>query len=445
MKLSRLGSPSFYIALAAICKFALHMATAGQYGIFIDELYFLDCAKHLDWGYVDQPPLIGVLALISNSLLGGSLYGLRLLPALSGAGMILVGADICKELGGKSLAQILTAFALIPIPIYLMLNHWLTMNAFEPLIWMGVISLSLKMINRQQPRLWLVIGLICGLGMENKYTMLLPIFGLLFGLFITPQRKLMANHWFILGLLIGFVVFLPNLIWLIQHHFPFLEFEHNARLDQAQIKRNPIIFLADQIMIMNPVLFPVWAAGLWWLMRDERARPYRYLAWFFSALFIGLMLIQAKNYYLSPAYPVLIAAGAVAFEQFRPSRIHVQTYAASLMASGLILAPFVMPILPINSFIAYQKAFGGFRPVIIEHNDTGQLPLQFASEFGWEDMARQTAKLYYSLPKSEREKTAIFANHYGQAGAIDYYGPKYGLPTAISHHMTYWLWGPQKL
>jgi hypothetical protein len=432
------------VVLLALAKFAIQFATAGRYGIFNDELYNLACARHLAAGYVDQPPLIAVLAWVSVHLFGSSLFGLRFLPAVAGALTVWVTGRIAGQLGGGKFAQGLAAFAVIVVPIYLMLDHWLTMNAFEPLLWMMVVWLAVRMVKTQDPRFWAPIGLICGIGMENKYTMLLPIVGLAVSLLLTPHRKLFKSGWLVSGLALGAVAFLPNLIWLIDHHFPFLEFERNARGDRAQIMRAPMAFVADQVMIMNPLLAPLWLGGLAWLILAKAARPFRFLAWFFLSIFLVLLIIRAKNYYAAPAYPALFAAGAVAFEGWSAERRLTRgAYAGAILAAGLFLAPFVLPVLPIEGFIAYQRAFEGFRPIILERTAPGPLPLQFAAEFGWEQMAAETAKVFHSLPADERKTTAIFANDYSEAGAIDFFGPKYGLPPAISNHVTYWLWGPR--
>lgn len=433
------------IAILALAKFAIQFAAAGRYGIFADELYDLACARHLDWGYVDQPPLIALIAWAVTHTLGASLYALRFLPAVAGALLVVVTARIARELGGGRFAQGLAGFAVIPVPIYLMVDHWLTMNAFEPLIWTLVAYLALRMVRRQDPRMWLAIGLLCGIGIENKYSMLLPILALPPALLATPHRRLLASVWCAAGVAVGFLVFLPNLLWLVRHDFPFLEFEHNARLNGAQLKRPPLDFIADQMLIMNPVLSALWIGGLAWLLAAKPAREARFLGWFFLAIALPLLILRAKNYYLVPAYPLLFAAGAVGFEALTRQnwRWARGVYAGAVLAAGIVLAPLVLPILPIEDFLAYQSALGGFRPVVYERSRPGLLPLQFEAELGWEEMVQATAKVYAALPPAEQANTAIFGNDYSEAGAIDYFGPKYGLPTAISHHVSYWLWGPQ--
>ena len=438
-------STATLVALIALAKFAVQFGTAGGYGIFQDELYFLACARHLAWGYVDHPPLIAGVTWLAVHVFGVSLWGLRFLPAVAGGGLVWMTARVAREFGGGRGAQILAAVAVLPVPVYLMLGHWLTMNAFEPLLWTTTLWLALRMVSQDEPRHWLAIGTVWGIGMENKYSMLFPAAALVLALVLTPERRLLRSRWFPAGVAVAALLFLPNLVWLARNHFPFLEFEHHSRLSGARIVRSPLGFVADQILIMNPLLAPLWMGGLTWLMLSVRARKYRFAGWTFLGIFLSLLVLQAKNYYVAPAYPVLLAAGAVALEEATAARWRWtrSAYAAAVLAAGLVMAPLVLPVLPVGTFIRYQRALGGFQPVRFERQASGPLPEQFAGEFGWEEMARETGRVYHGLPEAERRDTAIFANDYSEAGAIDFFGPKYGLPPAISNHETYWLWGPR--
>ena len=440
---SLFSSTALVVALLVLAKFAIQFTTAGSYGIFRDELYFLDCARHLAWGYVDHPPLIDGLTWFAVHVLGSSLFGLRFLPALAGGALVWMTARIARELGGGRFAQVMAAVAVLPVPVYLMLGHWLTMNAFEPLLWTTTVWLALRLVSRDQPRYWLAIGATWGIGMENKYSMLFPAAALVFALLLTPARRLLKTWWFVAGIGVAGLLFLPNFVWLVQNHFPFLEFEHNARVSDTRIVRSAFGFVADQILIMNPLLAPLWMGGLAWLLLATRAKPHRFVGWTFLAVFGSLWLLKAKNYYVAPAYPAMLAAGAVAFEEATAARRWMRpSYVVAVLVAGGIMAPLVLPVLPVDWLIVYQRALGGFEPVRFEQQASGVLPEQFAGEFGWEDMARETSRVFHALPESERQDTAIFANDYSEAGAINFFGPKYGLPAAISNDETYWLWGP---
>lgn len=433
------------VLLLALADVALHLATAARYGIFRDELYYIACARHLTWGYVDHPPLIALITWLVIHTLGTSLIALRLLPALAGGALVILTARTARELGGNSFAQTLAAAAILPVPIYLILHHWLTMNAFEPLLWTGVLYFALRLVNTRDPRYWLPIGILTGIGFENKYSMLFCITALILGLLLTPSRLLLRTRWFWISALIATAIFMPNLIWLIHHHFPFLEFEQNSRLSGSRIKRGPIAFLADQALIMNPLSAALALAGLCWLFISRPARAYRFLGFTCAAILLTLLLIKAKNYYAAPAYPALFAAGAAAFESFTANKQQLlrPVFGSALLLSGFFFAPLVMPILPIPPFLKLQAAMHGFTPVRFENQPGSLLPQYFSDEFGWEDMVRKTAAVYSSLPKEEQPTTAIFANDYGQAAAIDFFGPRYGLPPSVSKAESFWLWGPR--
>ena len=433
------------VLLLAATAVALHLATATRYGIFRDELYYIACARHMAFGYVDHPPLIAVTTWAVLHLLGSSLLALRLLPALASGVLVWLTAQIAREMGGGGFAQRMAALAILPVPIYLILQHWLTMNAFEPLFWMGVLWAVLRMIRRNDPRYWLLVGVLVGIGLENKYSMLFLAAALLFGLLLTPERRWLQSRYFLLAIAIALLCFLPNLVWLIHHHFPFLEFERHSRESGSRIVRGPFPFIADQALIMNPVLAPLWLAGIVWLLRSQSGRRFRFAGWTALLLIACLLAMEAKNYYVAPIYPVLFAAGAIALEQAtETARGWLRlTYASAVAISGLLLAPLVMPILSVPQFLAYQRAWHGFTPVQFEAVPEKPLPQYFGDEFGWEDMARATGRAYASLPAGERRSTAIFANDYGEAAAIDFFGPRFGLPASISKNESFWLWGPR--
>jgi hypothetical protein len=431
-------SAVWYLAAA---KLLFHLLTAARYGIFRDELYYLACAEHLDWGYVDQPPLIAVIAWTARHAFGESLLGLRFLPAVAGAALVLLAGKLAREMGGGRFAQGAAALAVVVAPIYLIMHHWLTMNAFEPLLWMGCSWCVVRVIATGRLQYWLWFGVLAGLGMETKYSMALFVASALAALLLTPQRRQLNTRWFWSGALVAVVIFLPNLVWLIQHDFPFLELMRNVRQSGRDVVRGPVAFVADQAMILNPVTFPLWAGGLAWLLL--RGGTFRALGYTYALLLALMIGLKGKNYYLAPAYPMLFAAGGVALERIPRWRRLRPAYAAAIASAGIVFAPLAAPILAPESYLRYQAALG-IVPPAAENQPAGPLPQYFADEFGWEEMARETARVYTSLPPDERARTAIFANNYGQAGAIDFFGPKYGLPKAVSGHQNYWYWGPRE-
>ncbi len=428
----------------AMVKLLFHLLTAGRYGIFRDELYYLACSEHLDFGYVDQPPLIALITWIARHLFGESLVGLRLLPALAGAATVWLSGKLAREMGGRAFAQGMAALAVVAAPVFLLFHHWLTMNAFEPLIWLGCAWCIVRAINQGEPRYWLWFGLLIGLGMENKYSTAFFALAVFVSLLLTPQRRFLSNNWIWSGALCSLLIFLPNLIWLIRHDFPFLELMHNIRGSGRDVVRGPVAFIADQAMLMNPVSFPLWLGGLFWLFLNREGSRYRILGWTYALMLVAFIALKGKNYYLAAAYPMLLAAGAVAFENITRERGRLSRgiYVGLIVTATCLIAPTVAPILPAETYISYQKAIG-LEPPRTENQPTGPLPQHFADEFGWEEMALEVARVYHDLPPEQRAATAIFANSYGQAGAIDFFGKKYGLPKAISNHQSYWLWGPR--
>lgn len=433
------------ILCLSACKLLVHLYAGRYYGYFIDELYYLACSRHLDWGYVDQPPLIAWIAWTGRALLGDSLPAIRFFPALAGAAEVALTSLIARELGGKRLAQGLAALTALVALGFLAMDNFLSMNAFEPLFWMGCAYMLIRIVKTGNPRLWIWFGILAGFGLENKYSMLIFGAGMVLGLLLTPQRRLLANRWFWIGGGIAFLIFLPNLLWNIDRQFPFLELQANIRRSGRDVPLGPLAFLGQEILAMNPLALPVWLAGLGFYFFSKVGKPFRALGWAW-VLTAGVILYRSPRiYYLWPAFPLLFAAGGVMWESWlAPPRLRwlKLAYPALMFASGAVLAPLVIPVLPPETYIRYTKALH-LQPPAIETHKLGPLPQIYADQFGWEEMAATVARVYNGLPPDVRARTAIFGQNYGQAGAIDLFGPKYGLPPAISGHQNYFFWGPR--
>ena len=439
-----LSGPAIVTCIAA-AKLCLHLLTASRYGPFRDELYYVACSEHLGAGYVDHPPLIAFVTWLARHSFGDSLLALRLLPAAAGAALVWLSGVLAREMGGGRFAQAMAALAVLFVPYYLILQHWMTMNAFEPLMWTACAWCIVRTINADNPRFLLLFGILAGVGMENKYSIAFLIVGVVAGLVMTPARRFFGSRWFWLGIISSIAIFVPNLIWLVRHHFPFLELMHNVRMSGRDVTRPPLSFLADQAMVHNPILSPLWVGGLLWLLADSRGRRYRVLGITFVFVFTAMMLLKGKNYYVSPVYPMMFAAGSVALEgitaaRWRPAR---WVYASCAVGFSLVILPIVVPILSPASYVTYQAKLGYPSPQF-EHQRTGVLPQYFADEFGWEEMAKATAAAFNGLSPADRAKVVIFANNFGEAAAIDFYGPPLGLPKAVCPHQSYWLWEPEK-
>ena len=434
------------VGCLSVGLFTLHLVVNGRYGYFVDELYYLACSHHLSWGYVDQPPLIAVITWVERLTLGDSLHALRFLPAVADGLLVLLTGLITRELGGGRYAQILACIAVIVAPLYLGLGNLLTMNAFEPLFWMGGALVLIKLARGGSPKLWLLFGLLAGIGLENKHSMLFFGFGVLAGMLLTPERHLLHSRWFWAGGLVAFLIFLPNLAWEFRHGFPTLELLRNVQRSGRNVSVGWASFLAQQILIMQPLTAPLWVAGLWYLLRDEAGRKFRVLGWSYLIILFCFLVLKGRVYYLAPAYPMLFAAGAVVFERFTEPKNHSwlkPAYLVALLVTGALLAPFgYFPILPIETYVRYAGAVH-FEPPRIETHRMGPLPQIYADMYGWKEMAGAVAEAYDKLSPEDRQRCAIFGQNYGQAGAIDFFGARMGLPNAISGHQSYYYWGPR--
>lgn len=431
----------------AFAKLALHLAAAAVYGFFIDELYFLACGEHLAWGYVDFPPLTAVQAWLARHLFGDSAYSIRLFPALAGAGLVVLTGAMARRLGGGRFAQGLAALCVLVAPVFLAFSTYLSMNPVEALLWAGCAFVVLRLVQTGDTRLWLAFGLLSGIGLLNKHTMLVYGFALVVGLALTQQRRLLASRWLVAGGLVALAVASPNLLWEVRHGFPHAELLANIQRNGRDGAVGFVAFWQMELLFLNPLAAPLWIVGLVGLLRSRSLAQARPLGWAFLVTIVCLFATTPgshKTYYAASAYPILFAAGAVLLERATASaaRWGRPAYAAALAVAGAVIAPTVVPLLPPELYLRYTKAIGIGQPRL-ENRATNAMPQLFADRFGWPEMVETVARVYHALPPAERERTGIFANDFGQAGAVDYYGPRLGLPKAISGHLTYWYWGPR--
>jgi Dolichyl-phosphate-mannose-protein mannosyltransferase len=447
----RLEPPRYALSVGLLlafagAKLAVHLLTGGRYGYFRDELYYLDAGRRLAFGYVDFAPLVALFAKF-GLLLGGSLHAIRLIPALAGAGVVALAVVLAWQLGGGRFAQGLAGLALLVSAALLVIDTILSMNAVEPLFWMGAVAVLIRILQTGNSRLWLWFGLLVGLGLENKHSTLLFGFAVVVALLLTEHRREFAKPWIWLGGALALAIFLPNLLWQIAHHFPTLEDLENLRRMGKNIVPGPGAFLWQQIFLVHPVLFPIWLAGLVWFFRDRQRRV---LGWVYLVFLVTMFALHAKNYYLLPIYPLPLAGGAVAIERWlertsarRGGRARPWPKAAIMTVVVLAALPvdlFMLPILPAAQYIA-DSTFLRLQQVKTEAHHESLWPQIFADQFGWRELVGEVARIYWVLPAGERAQTGIFASNYGEAGAIDEFGPRYGLPPATSAHQNYYYWG----
>ena len=432
------------LAIAAT-KLVFHCVFNNRYGYFRDEFDYIACGRHLAWGYVDQPPLIPFLTRISLAILGDSLRAVRFVPALASSAIVVLTAMIAREFGGRRYALILSAIAVAVAPMYLSDGSLQSTNCLEPLLWMGCVYFAILAINRDNPRYWLWFGVVAGIGLEEKYSIAILGFAMLIGLLLTEQRRALADKWIWLGGVAAFLIFLPNIIWNFHNHWPFIELMRNIRAEGRDVQLSAVQYFAQQLLIMGPA-DPLWLTGLIALFFSRSLRRYRMFGIAYLVCLTVFIVLHGKNYYLAPVYPILIAAGAVRFEvgieRSRQGWLKPVTVVL-LLADGAWVAPLVVPILPVDQFTSYMNHLP-FKVPRSEHSHMrAVLPQHFADQFGWTEMVATVAQAWSQIPTDERPGCGIFAQNYGQAGAIDFFGPRYGLPPALSGHQTYFLGGPR--
>jgi hypothetical protein len=458
---SYLANGLLIVIAIALGKFLFHCYFNNRYGYFRDEFDYMDCGDHLAWGYVDQPPLIPFLIHVCRTVLGDSLRSIRLIPALASSLLVVETAILAREFGGRRFALLLSAIAVVIAPQYLSNGSLLGTNCLEPNLWMGCAYFAILAIKRNDPRYWLWFGVLAGLGLEEKYSIAVFGVGMVVGLLLTAERRVFLNPWIWLGGLAAFLIFLPNLLWNIHNHWPFVELMHNIRADGRDVVLPLPQYFFQQTLLVHPFTAPIWITGLIALFVSLRFKPYRALAWCYLVCFTVFFVLHGKNYYLAPVYPMLLAAGAVIIEPAIDGRRIESRATASfktghrlrawlepaivivLLASGAHLAPVVVPVFSPDKFIAYMKYLPMKLPVMEHSHARAVLPQWYADQFGWEEIVDETVKAYNQLSPAERPGCGIFAQDYGQAGAIDFLGRRYGLPPALSGHQTYFLWGPR--
>jgi hypothetical protein len=422
----------------------VHFLFNRQYGYFRDELYYAACGEHLAWGYVDHAPLVAFASTFTRTLFGDSLFALRFFPAISAAPKVFLAGWMARELGGGKFSQFFAALLVLLAPIYLTFDNFLSMNAFEPVFWMLCAAVILKIMNGGSPRLWLLFGFVAGIGILNKHSMLFFGSGLVVGLLLTPGRKQFARVEIWFGALIAFLVFLPNLLWEVHNRYPTIALLHTV-IGSKYTTVSPLSFLGEQLLLVNPLAAPFWLAGLWFFLADKSGRKYAVLGIAYLVVLVEMLVLHGKIYYLAPAYIMLLAAGAVAWErQIFPRRAAWLKPAilALLVVSGFVAAPLAMPILPVAAAVKYTKFFD-VQDVKVENVPLASLPQLFGDMFGWSEQVQTISRALHSLPLEEQSRATLLAYNYGEAGAIDYLGKHFGLPKAISGHNQYGYWGPR--
>ncbi len=431
------------LILAALPILIAVVAKNSSYGFFSDEFYYLACSDHLAWGYVDHPPLsIALLALI-RAILGDAIWALHLLPALAVGGAVVLTGLMARRLGAGTFGQGLAALATVVAPTYLIFASHISMNAYDLLFWTLGAYVILGILKNDDPKGWLLFGLIAGLGLQNKLSMGFFGMGLCVALVLTRNRKYIMSKidgkfrpglhlWG--GGALAMLIFLPHLIWQVLNGWPTIEFMRNSIALHGD---SPLAFLFSQLLGMLPFNLPIWLAGLYFYLFSRRGKAYRMMGIIYVSIFILLILQGTRAYYLHVAYPMLFAGGAVLIESFVErgkwrGRILKPVIVTALVALIALMLPGFLPVMPPKQFLTLQESMG--RPA--------EVPQILADMLCWEEFVAEVARVYETLPEEDRKECVIFAGSYHTAGAIDFLGKKYDLPPARSNHNNYWLWGP---
>ena len=423
------------ILLLSIIKLVIHLIGNRNYGFHRDELLHLSASEHLDWGYMEFPPFIALIGKIQYILFDYSLLGTRIFPMLCGVGIVILSCFIAKELGGKSPAILLTGICVLSfMPFYR--NHLLFQPvAFDQFFWTLGFFLILKYINTQKRWYLLGFGITAGLGLMNKYTMIIFLIGILLGVMIFERKKFLNNKYSYFALLIALAIILPNIIWQIRHDFPAID--HITKLKETQLNGiNRLEFFTEQFHY-NPFVLAVSFLGLIGLIFLQPLKKYKMFGIAVLSIILLFFIQKAKAYYLCAAYSILFASGAVMFDHILKKRKVIVLLLLIPMISYTVMAlPHLIPIMPVESYIKYASLEKD------ENNRVNGLTGDYADMFGWEEQAILVDSVYNSLSESEKEKCILWAENYGEAGAINILGKKYGLPAPVCKHGSFWLWGP---
>jgi hypothetical protein len=416
----------------ALSRMLLHALTNQEYGFHRDELGFLDDARSLAWGYVTYPPFTPFVGRIALELFGPSTVGVRFFSSLAqGAALVLTGL-MAGELGGKRWAVLLAGLAVWIAPVSLIQGALFQYVSFDYLWWVLAAYCMLRLLKTGNFLWWLGIGTAIGLGMMTRFSMAFCVAGIVGGVLLTPARRSLKSRWLWGGAGLALLIFLPNLIWQLQHNLISLQHLSAIHIHDMQIGRTDT-FVTDQFMLgANPFTIPFWLAGLNFYLFSRAGSPYRALGWMYVIPFLLLLAARGRGYYLAPAYPMLLAAGSVAAERWlaerrpRVSAILKGATWASVALGGVIIAALALPLAPVNS--AWWDVASNAIP-------------DWKEEIGWPELTQQVAQVRAALPEAERAGAGILTNNYGEAGAIDLYGPALGLPDALSGVNTHWLHG----
>jgi 4-amino-4-deoxy-L-arabinose transferase-like glycosyltransferase len=426
--------------IPTLAVFAVLAANARVDHYFRDEFYYLACTHHLAWGYVDHPPLSIAILWLVRHIAGDSLIALRIPAAAAAAASIWLTGSTARRLGATTYGQLLAMTAAAIAPMLLGIATVYSMNVFDVLLWTLIARLLLDAIDMPTNRRWATLGIVIGLGLLNKISVLWLGGGIAVGLVLTPARRLLLTRgpWIAVAIALG--MFLPHIIWQITHGWPTLEFIRNAS-GQKMRTNTPFSFLSEITLAMQPPTLPLWAGGLGLLLATRGRSSPRVLG--IAIVFVTVLLVAnrtSRTAYLAPVFPALFAAGGVLWERWLTHRVLRAAAIVVLAAAGALSLPLAVPLLPADGYVRYSRALG-MAPSTDEKQQLGRLPQFFADRQGWDRFAAQIAAAWDRLTSDERTTAAVVTGNYGEAGAIELLDRSSAV-RVVSGHNNYWLWGP---
>jgi hypothetical protein len=437
-----------FILLFVALKIILNLFALSHFGFQRDELLHLALGDHLAWGYKEVPPFIAILGRITTDVLGSSVFATRIFSTIAAGLIIWFTGLITVELGGRKFAITLACLTLICSPAFLASDYLFQPVVFDQLWWVLTAYLSVKYINTSSVKYLYFIGIVVGVGLLTKYSMAFFALAMIIGLLFTKQRRLLSNKHFWFAILIAFVIFLPTLLWEYSHHFPFIHHMNELRQNQLQFVK-PTDFIVEQLLV-NGVAVVIWLTGFFFLLFAFKLRKYQFLAFTYILVFLFLLEMNGKAYYLFGAYPMLFAAGAYGFERWLKN-IALRTIALLVFTlPSLLILPLVLPVFSLDTTLTRFESVNSKYPLLRFISSWGDQKVHrtsqdYADMFGWDEMTRKVDSVYKTLTPEQQKHTMIFADNYGEAGAIHHYGRQYGLPDAFSLGSSFALWSPQSI
>jgi hypothetical protein len=435
--------------ILATAKLVLHFLTNTNYELHRDEMLYFNMSEYLSSGYATVPPVIGIVAYIIKSIFGYSVFGIRLIPALLGAASVLIIAKVVRELGGGILALIIASFAFILSPGFLLFDTLFTPNVIEQFLWLVITYFILRMIAQNNPKYWIIIGILVGLSFLTKYSIVFYLAGFFFAILFSSYRKLINSRYFYLSILIGIIIILPNIIWQYNHGWPVVL--HMKQLRGNQLDHLTYADFITDLFTLNSALTLIWISGLITFLFIKQEKKYQYIG--VASLLILLLFLFAggKGYYVLGIIPFLFAAGGYAIEKYIKGRSEV--IASILLIStalfSLLSLPYGIPILSFAKLNKYNEKTGKWISYPFSRWEDGKIhPISqvYSDMTGWQELTGYVEKAYSQLSTDDQKRCTIFAEgNYGAAGAIHFYGRKYSLPEPITFSESYVIWAPDNI